>query len=325
MALEQGLPPFVARSAAMRAVVQQIALVKDSAVPVLLSGESGSGREVAALLIHRSGARRAEPFVQLDCATLEAAPLDEVLFGDREPGRLEMAASGTIFLRSVDRLSLDAQARLLGVLERGVVERMGGRRICPVRARILASCDRDLRELAKEGGFRSDLYNRLNLFRIAIPPLRERREDIVPLAQMILENNRARHAADGHVMDEQSLAAIQAYAWPGNVRELEEVVLGAILASGGDGTIRAATLPEAIRACAPAVAPGAVPDYAPAPWDGNQIVPLAELERLAIAHALKVTKGNVTRAARALGIGRATMYRKLERFKPEPRAATSER
>jgi len=322
MAPDTGVPPFVAKSLAMRETVQQIALMRDSAVPVLVFGEPGTGRETVARMIHKSGSRRLEPFVQVDCATLGDGMLDAVLFGDREPGRLEMAQAGTIFLRDIDRMPLPSQARLLAVLEKGVVERMQGRRVAPVRARLIASTEKELRDLAKAGQFRADLFNRLNLFRITLPPLRERRDDVPALMQLFLERNRARTAADGHVMEARAIAALQKYDWPGNIRELEQVVLSAILSSGADGVIRAEMLPPAIRALAgPAAAVSAIPAVPPplVGLEADRIVPLEELERRAILHALKVTKGNVTRAARALGIGRATMYRKLERLKtPTP-------
>jgi DNA-binding NtrC family response regulator len=305
---------FVAASTAMREVEQQIRLVRDSAVAVLVTGEQGVGREKVARTIHASGARHREPFVHVDCAELPAEVLGPVLFGDRDEGRFELANGGTIFLDGVDTLSLELQERVLRVLERGTLERAAGKRIVPIRARLIAATRRELRELVDQGKFRRDLFCRLNVFPIAVPPLRKRREDIVPLAQHFLSQHQHERTPAVQAIDDRALAAFRAYHWPGNVREMETVILGAILACGNDRVIRPENLPHEIGSKAPE-GPSRVEPASPAAMDNNTIVPVSELERRAIAHALKVTGGNVTRAARALGIGRATMYRKLDRFK----------
>jgi len=305
---------FVASSATMREVHQQIRLVRDSAVAVLVTGESGSGTEKVARTIHYSGIRRHEPFVHVDCAELPEEVLAPVLFGDRDEGRFELARSGTLFLDGIEALSLDLQERLLRVLEQGTLERAGGRQIVPIKARLVASTHVDLRTLVDEGRFRRDLFCRLNVFPIAVPSLRKRRDDIAPLAQHFLELHQHERTPPVHAIEERALAALKAYSWPKNVRELETVVLGAILACGADRVVRLDNLPPEIRSNAPE-SDGRPEPISPLEMDDNTIVPLSELERRAIAHALRVTGGNVTRAARALGIGRATMYRKLDRFK----------
>jgi len=305
---------FIAASPAMREVEKQIRLVRDSAVAVLVTGEAGVGREKVARTIHASGARHREPFVHVDCAELPAEVLSPVLFGDRDEGRFELAGTGTLFLDGIDTLALDVQERVLRILERGTLERANGKRIVPIRARMIAATRLDLRELVDQGKFRRDLFCRLNVFPIAVPPLRKRREDIAPLAQHFLAVHQHERTPAVHAIEERALSAFKAYPWPGNLRELETVVLGAVLACGTDRVIRIENLPHEIRAVAPE---GTSRPETPSPLavDDNTIVPLSELERRAIAHALKVTGGNVTRAARALGIGRATMYRKLDRFK----------
>jgi DNA-binding NtrC family response regulator len=299
----------------MKDVLQQIELVRNSGVAVLVRGEPGSGKTTVAATIHETGARSGQPFVQIDCSEVPAEILEAVLFGERDEGRLELAAEGTLFLKGIDTLPLDAQERLVRILETGVVERSNGERIVPIRARVIASTKRNLRDLVGNGEFRKDLFCRLNVFPIALPALRDRKDDVPPLAQLFLERHRHERTPAVRAIEEAALLALKAYAWPGNVRELEMIVLGAILASGQDGVVRVAQLPANIRSNAPKL-----PETSdvPAPIidpDDNTIVPLAELERRAIAHALRVTGGNVTRAARALGIGRATMYRKLDRFK----------
>ena len=306
---------FVARSAALREVLQQVELVRDSAVALLVSGEKGVGKEMVARLVHQSGSRASEPFVHVDCAGLPAGVLGQVLFGSDQEGRLELAGAGTVLLEGIDLLPLDLQERLLHVLERGVVRCEGGNRIVPIRARLIAASDKDLRALVEQGRFRRDLFCRLNVFPITLTPLRQRRDDIAPLAQFMLERHKNERTPPVHAIEERALAALKVYGWPGNVAELEVVVLEAILACGTDRVIRLENLPDGIRTNAPKSSGSPAPAAPVIEPQGDIIVPLAELERRAIAHALKVTGGNVTRAARALGIGRATMYRKLDRFK----------
>ena len=310
---------FVAHSPAMREVLQQVELVRDSAVAVLVTGERGSGREAVARTVHARGIRRAEPFVHVNCADLPAEVMEAVLFGEREEGRFELAQGGTLYIESIDALPLPLQERLLRVLERGVVEREDGRKIVRVRARLVVSTSEELRRLVDEGRFRRDLFCRLNVFPIALPPLRRRKEDIGPLAQAFLDRHREERTPPVHAIEERALLALKAHDWPGNVRELEHVVLGAILACGADRVVRSENLPAAIRSGAPA-APAVEQELPPIQFEEDVIVPLSELERRAILHALKVTRNNVTRAARALGIGRATMYRKLDRYKIDQKA-----
>jgi len=294
--------------------MQQVELVRDSAVAVLLGGEPGAGKGAVARAIHTTGLRGQEPFVQLDCAELPGEVIGPVLYGDREEGRLELARAGTLYLEGIDCLPLDHQGRLLEVLERGTVTRSGGKRIVPVNARLVAAARTDLRRLVAEGGFRKELFCRLNVFPIVIPPLRQRREDIAPSAQRFLERFREERMPPVRAIEERAIVALKSYDWPGNVAELETVILDAVMGCDKSGVIRLDHLPQAIRSNAPA--PSALSEPAIKPViEGDAIVPLAELERLAILHALRVTGGNVTRAARALGIGRATMYRKLDRFK----------
>jgi DNA-binding NtrC family response regulator len=305
---------FIAASPAMRDVEQQIRLVRDSAVAVLVTGEKGVGREKVARTIHQTGARHREPFVHVDCAELPSEVLSPVLFGDRDEGRFELAGAGTIFLDSIDALALDVQERVLRILERGTLERANGKRIVPIRARLIAATRDDLRSLVDQGRFRRDLFCRLNVFPITVPPLRKRRDDIVALAQHFLAVHRHERTPAAQAIEERALAAFKAYPWPGNLKEMETVILGAILACGNDRIVRIENLPPEIASMAPE-GPSRPEPQSPLTMDDNTIVPLSELERRAIAHALKVTGGNVTRAARALGIGRATMYRKLDRFK----------
>ena len=314
MASETARVEFIASSAAMREVLQQVQLVRDSAVAVLIRGERGAGKEKVARTIHYTGVRKGEPFVHVDCGELPAEVLGPVLFGDRDEGRFELAAKGTLFLDGIETLTLELQEQLLRVMEQGTLTRAGGKRIVPVQARLVTSTHVELRERVDAGRFRKDLFCRLNVFPITLPALRQRREDVAPLAQHFVEVHKHERTPPVHAIEERALAALKAYSWPGNVRELETVVLGAVLACGNDRVVRLDNLPPEIKSNAPEGSSRPDP-IQPVSIEGDTIVPLAELERRAIAHALRVTGGNVTRAARALGIGRATMYRKLERFK----------
>lgn len=316
MASENGNQDLVAKSPAMREVQRQIELVRDSSAPVLITGERGTGKEFVARTIHRTGSRRREPFVQVDCGSVPHEVLAKLMFGAQEPGRYELAGGGTLYLEDVGAIPPDLQDRLLRALAEGTVERVGSQRVCPVRARLVASSRDDLRPAVREGRFREELLRRLSLFPIALLPLRQRRDDIPALAQIFLDRHKAERTPPARGIETRALQALQAQEWPGNARELEVVVLNAILDAGEDGVVRCASLPAPMRAAAPAALEGFASSAAPAPSvEGDQIVPLDELERRAIVHALRVTGGNVTRAARALGIGRATMYRKLERFR----------
>jgi len=305
---------LVARSKAMRELLRQIDLVRDSAVAVLLSGEPGSGKQMVAREIHRTGARRREPIVHVDCGAAPAEVLERSLFGGADAGRLEAARNGTIYLSRIDHLSLSLQERVLRMLERSTIERGG--RIVPVRARLVVSTSDDLRILVQRGTFREDLFYRLNLFPIDVPPLRRRREDVAVLANLFLQRYRNERTPPARGIDKRCMAALEDYPWPGNARELEETILRAIPAASDDGIVRVEALPKSIQDRAPEAVEEETPPVAYSlPSERDVIVPLKELERRAIQHALRVTGGNVTRAARALGIGRATMYRKLERFK----------
>lgn len=316
---DKAMNELVARSAAMRAVLRQIELVRDSSAAVLVTGERGTGKELVARVIHQSGARAREPFVEVSCGSAPEEVLERVLFGGEEQGRFEQAGKGTLYLSDVGSLPTPLQARVVRALTEGVVERTGVRRLFPFRARVIVSSHEDLRQRVREGSFREDFFRRVNLFPIPVPTLNQRREDIPGLAQMFVERHGTRRDPPVHAIESRALLALQAQDWPGNASELEVVVINALDACGPDGVLRSSQLPAPIRALAPAaVESPPAPEPRPEPvvvGVEGEIVPLDELERRAILHALRVTGGNVTRAARALGIGRATMYRKLERFR----------
>ena len=299
---------LVAQSAAMREAIRLASRVAATNANVLVTGESGAGKDALALYIHRQSRRASEPFVKIDCAALPSDLLEAELFGyergaftgatQAKPGRLEAAHRGTLALDEIAHLSTDAQAKLLRVIERREFERLGGRRTVRVDARLVALTNVDLDDAVQRKTFRSDLFYRLNVVRIHVPPLRERREDIGLLARQFLKAYAAKHGRRARRLSADALKLLVAYEWPGNVRELAHVLERAVIVGDGD-EIGAADLPEALRAAAA--------------LQGRRArrPTLAELEAEYIAETLAAVRGNKSAAARALGISRSTLWRKM--------------
>lgn len=326
-------PPLTYGDPVMRPVVEAIAKVSRTAATVLLLGDSGTGKEVAARAIHVQSPRALRPFLAINCAALSEQLLESELFGhekgaftgatERKRGRLELCDGGTFFLDEVGELRLELQAKLLRVLQERRFERVGGSRTLEVDVRWVAATNRDLRAMIDAGRFREDLYHRLAVFPIRLPPLRERRVDLLPLARTLLE----RIARDLKRPTPRLTAAaerrILAASWRGNVRELANTLeRAAILADGeGDSAIEAAHLwidETDIRAEPIAVAPatGAAASSAAVrpPVALAELRPLIELEREAILRTLAAVDGNRRRAAELLGIGERTLYDKLKKY-----------
>jgi len=250
---------LVARSEAMREAVRLAGRVAATDANVLVTGESGAGKDALALLLHASGPRADGPFVRIDCAALPAELLEAELFGYErgaftgataaKPGRLEAAHRGTLVLDEIAHLSRDAQAKLLRVIERREFERLGGRRTVRVDARLLALTNVDLDDAVRRRAFREDLFYRLNVVRIHVPSLRERPGDMGPLAEKFLAAYAAKHGRPARRFDEGALAALGLYDFPGNVRELANVVERAVIVSDGR-EVTARDLPEAVLAAA---------------------------------------------------------------------------
>ncbi len=301
-------PPLTYGAPAMRAVEAALRKVAGTNATVLLLGESGSGKEVAARAIHRWSPRRNRPFVAVNCAALASDLLESELFGHekgaftgahaRQQGRIELAEGGTFFLDEIGELAPGLQAKLLRVLQDRRFERVGGRQTVEADVRWIAATNRDLTGMVARGGFREDLYHRLAVFPVELPPLRARREDIAPLADRLLAQLAAGLGRPELRLTEEARRALTAAPWPGNVRELANVLeRSAILADGAQiGADDLALLPAV-----PAAAAG-------------EPATMTELERDAIERALAATGGNRRQAAARLGIGLRTLYEKLKRY-----------
>jgi transcriptional regulator with PAS, ATPase and Fis domain len=305
---------MVALSVAMREAVRLAERVAVTDANVLVTGESGAGKDALALFIHSRSPRALQPFVKIDCAALPSELLEAELFGyergaftgatDAKPGRLEAAHRGTLLLDEIAHLSTDAQAKLLRVIERREFERLGGRRTVRVDARLIALTNVDLESAVRRRSFREDLFYRLNVVQIHVPPLRERREDVKKLAQSFLKTYALKHGRPARELSPATLALIEDYEFPGNVRELANMIERAVIVAEGTG-LEPADLPEVVRVAA----------ITRQRRERRQT--LAELEADYINETLEATKGNKSEAARLLGISRKNLYEKLARYAKE--------
>lgn len=303
----------VMQSRAMQAVIRLAEQVAGTDVPVLLTGETGVGKGTLARYIHARSPRRDAPFFVLNCAGIAASVAESELFGhekgaftgatQRKRGLLELAEGGTLLLDEINSAPPEIQVRLLQFLQDRTLVRVGGQQTVRVDVRLVCATNQPLQSLVDQGLFRADLYYRLNVFPIELPPLRERREDIVPLAEGLLADVAARFGRKGCRFTHEALESLVNYPWPGNVRELENAVQrGLILA--GDGVIDREHLPLEMRQ---APGKGCIAVLEQLGPDAS----LAEVERAWITHMLERTGGNKAEAARRLGIDVTTLYRKL--------------
>ena len=310
--LRQGV--IVGGSPAFRRTMMLIEQVAASSANVLIQGESGTGKELFARAIHERSGRAGKPFVAVNCAALPETLLESELFGyergaftgaaGRKEGRFELADGGTLFLDEVADLSAVTQPKILRVLQEGEFDRLGGTRSIKVDVRLVAASNQDLAQLIKERRFREDLFYRLNVITVHVPPLRERREDIPLLAQHFLRVYAAKNNRRLDGLTDDALKRLEAYAWPGNVRELENVIeRGVVLARGT--LMDVPDLPPEIAGATP------LPEGVLTVRIGT---PLAEVEQRLLDETLRVTKGNKTLTAKLLGIDVRTVSRKLERL-----------
>ena len=337
---------LVGESAALKAALARAEQVARTSATVLLRGESGTGKELVAHAIHINSPRESKPFVRVNCAALASGVLESELFGHergaftgaiaRHPGRFELATGGTLFLDEIGDLPMEIQVKLLRVLQERSFERVGGSETITVDVRIISATHRNLEALVAEGKFREDLYYRLNVFPIHLPPLRERLEDVPALCQHFL--HKWRHYSGGRVtgFEPSAMDMLLQYAFPGNVRELENLIQRALILAG-DSVVRVSDL-EFSRGCRPVsptlggpgaiapVSPGAPTPASPAMTSavlGDSPVGIAmtrsltdrlgEQERGEILAAIERSEGKIAAAARMLGINRSTLYYRLRK------------
>ncbi len=300
---------LVARSPAMKQLLQKAATVANTDASVVLRGESGSGKEVVARALHANSVRKLKPFLAVNCAALPGELLESELFGHTKgaftgaqlarKGLFESADGGTLLLDEIAEMPLALQAKLLRALQDGEIRRVGESQPINVDVRIVCASHQDLQQCVREKRFREDLYFRLKVFTLVVPPLRERREDIPMLAGQFLDQEQ--HAAG---FSPRALAALTRYTWPGNVRELQNAVKhGAVLSQGQ--LIEVEHLPDELSQ--PSVAPVA-------PAHDGELVTLEEAERRHVLRVLEACGGQQVDAARVLGIGRTTLWRKLKGY-----------
>jgi len=297
----------------MRALVQQIRRFAATDSNVLITGETGTGKNAVAHQLHARGPRAKMPFVTIDCASLPATLIDSELFGHERgaftdavsarAGRFELAGGGVVYLDAVTELSVEAQGKLLRIVEEKRVERLGGHTSFTVSARIVSSAGASVEDAVREGTFRGDLYHRLRVLPIVIPPLRERTDDLLPLAEYFLSRAAVAAGRSSPAINADAAAALGDYAWPGNVRELRHVIERAFEAAGGT-QIRLEHLPNEVLE---APAAGSERTLARRPT-------LDEVERRYIAATLRHARGNQTEAARLLGISRKALWEKRKRY-----------
>jgi len=303
-------PLFIAGSPAMRPVLELVRLVGPSDANVLVTGENGTGKEVVARSLHAVSARASRPMVTVNAGALSEGTFESELFGhvrgaftdakaDRV-GRFELADGGTLFLDEIANVPTNLQPKLLRVLETGEFERVGSSRTRRADVRVISATNAELREEVERGAFRRDLYFRLNTVEIRLPPLRERPEDIAPLAEHFLRLYARRYRKELKGFDRGAAEALRGHDWPGNVRELDHVVQrGVLLAQGPEVTAAGLGLRPAAEA---------------APSRQMEEMGLEDVERLLIEKALKRFNGNVSQAAEALGLSRSALYRRMQKF-----------
>jgi two-component system, NtrC family, response regulator AtoC len=313
--------PWIAEDPASHRLFELAEKVAIAPTTLLITGESGTGKDHLARLVHELGPRRDAPYLKIDCASLPPQLVESELFGhergaftgavERKLGRLELGGAGSIVLGEVAALSPGAQGKLLRVLHERTFERLGGTETLRIEARLIALTNVDLPAAVKAGSFREDLYFRLNVLALTVPPLRERRADIIPLAEHLLVALRSIHARPKAQLSDPSRRMLSAYAWPGNVRELRNALERAVVFSrvgrsvmqGKMDLLEPDNFPETVRAAAPGAA---------SPVAGLRS--LEEVEREVIAATLEATHYQISRSADALGISRKTLLEKRKKY-----------
>jgi Nif-specific regulatory protein len=319
---------IIGDSAALREVLSKVEQVAPTSSTVLLRGETGTGKELVAHAIHINSPREEKPFVRVNCAALAPGVLESELFGHekgsftgavaRRPGRFELADGGTLFLDECGDLPMEVQIKLLRTLQEREFERVGGAETIKVDVRVVSATNRNLEKMIEDGEFREDLYYRLNVFPINLPPLRDRLEDLPVLVQHFITKFARQMGSSPSPTSPEAIAKLQEYNWPGNVRELENIIERAtILAKGQPLAAQHLDFGRRTHTSAPtaATSSGPVAVVAPAPADDGKSLAerLLESERKEIVAAVEKSRGNIASAARTLGINRSTLYYRLRK------------
>jgi two-component system response regulator AtoC len=321
---EYSFDNIISADGKMQDVFKLVSKVLNNDITVLIYGESGTGKELIARAIHYNGKRKQGPFTVVNCASIPRELLESELFGhekgsftgahQRKLGKFEIANGGTLFLDEVGELEMLLQAKLLRVIQEKEFERVGGTELIKTDVRIISATNRDLKQAVDEKEFREDLYYRLNSFPIYIPPLRQRRGDILVLAQHFLDSFNKKLGKSIKGFTKKSLKFMYEYNWPGNIREMENTIERCMIICESD-MIEVEDLPVHLRANETS----ANSDLSGALFADDTIVPFEKLKEESIKHALKVTSGNIVEAAKKLQLGRATIYRLMEKYNIENR------
>ncbi len=303
----------------MQDVFKLISKVLNNEITVLIHGESGTGKELVARAIHYNGRRKEKPFIVVNCASIPRELLESELFGhekgsftgahQRKLGKFELANEGTLFLDEVGELEMLLQAKLLRVIQEKAFERVGGIELIKTDVRIISATNRDLREAVEKKEFREDLYYRLNSFPIYIPPLRQRKSDVLVLANHFLQSSKQKFSKEIKGFSKKALKLIYEYHWPGNVREMENTIERCVILAEKE-FVDIEDFPPHIKSTGHFY----VPESTGSLFEDDNVVPFEKLKEEAIRHALKISGGNIVEAARKLQLGRATIYRLMEKY-----------
>lgn len=304
----------------MQSVFKMMSKVLDNEITVLINGESGTGKELIARAIHFKGKRKDFPFIVVNCASIPRELLESELFGhekgaftgahQRKIGKFEQANGGTIFLDEIGEMEMSLQAKILRVIQQREFDRVGGNEVIKTDVRIISATNIDLKEAVDNKQFREDLYYRLASFPILIPPLRERRGDIVILVEYFINHFKQKMDKEIKGVNKSALKLLYDYDWPGNVRELENTIERCVVLSEGD-YIDPSVLPLSISSGEHG---GNTSLSGPMFADDSPVIPFEKLKEEAIKHAIKITDGNIVEAAKKLQVGRATLYRLMEKY-----------
>jgi DNA-binding NtrC family response regulator len=317
-----GLDEMVGQSSGMQEVYQLVQMVARSNATVLILGESGTGKELVAKAVHRLGPRKKKVFIDINCGAIPRELLENELFGhergaytgaDRQyKGSCEVADGGTLFLDEISEMDPSLQVKMLRFLQERSFTRVGGTQPVSVDVKVIAATNRDLEKEVAEGRFREDLFYRLNVVPIRVPPLKERREDVAPLARHFIEKYSTKYERMFIDVAPQAMEALASYEWPGNVRELENIV-ERITVLNNDSQIQLKHLPPEIQGARRQGGEAVLAGPALAP-DAGQIIPLKLVEKYAIEAALARCLGNVAEASKKLKVSQATLYRKIKQY-----------